>query len=81
MSMSVGIANPCDFQKRRTRSNFSFASGPFSKVFTAKALYHLTGRGNAREPIFLDQKDYAKFVRATTQVFGHWTRKNASIIP
>jgi putative transposase len=27
------------------------------------ALYHLTGRGNARQSIFADEKDYAKFVQ------------------
>ena len=27
------------------------------------ALYHLTGRGNARQRIFADQKDCAKFVQ------------------
>ena len=27
------------------------------------AVYHLTGRGNARQRIFADEKDRAKFVR------------------
>jgi REP element-mobilizing transposase RayT len=33
------------------------------RIEFAGALYHLTGRGNARQAIFLDQKDYAKFVQ------------------
>jgi REP element-mobilizing transposase RayT len=33
------------------------------RIEFAGALYHLTGRGNARQAVFLDQKDYAKFVQ------------------
>ena len=35
---------------------------PFRLEFEG-ALYHLTGRGNARQRIFADQKDCAKFVQ------------------
>ena len=33
------------------------------RIEFAGALYHLTGRGNARQPIFLDQQDYARFIQ------------------
>ena len=39
------------------------------------ALYHLTGRGNRRERIFGDEKDYARFLG----LVGHLTPRQSQL--
>jgi putative transposase len=36
------------------------------------ALYHVTGRGNARQRVFADQKDCAKFVQLLEESLGRY---------
>jgi REP element-mobilizing transposase RayT len=36
------------------------------------AVYHLTSRGNARQPVFLDDADREAFLATLADVAGRW---------